>query len=144
MLAGSRLVGRKTAPGNIWSHFRPILPWTRKKSQRMSFCYFPWWSNGCYSTGLEQWLQYFCCHPYGGASLSTINPIDTAGSDLWRAHASCPSKVLSSFIDVASFLGRGCAYVLICLGDLWFFIAPSEVRRCLEIILSLWLRTVLI
>ena len=28
------------------------------------FCYFPWWSNGCYSTGLEQWLQHFCCHPY--------------------------------------------------------------------------------
>ena len=24
---------------------------------------FPWWSDGCYSTGLEQCLQYFCCHP---------------------------------------------------------------------------------
>ena len=24
-----------------------------------SVCYFPRWSDGCYSTGLEQWLQYF-------------------------------------------------------------------------------------
>ena len=63
MLARFRSVG-KTLRGPIWSHFSYFFDGPEKcqKQIMQCFCYFPWWSNGCYSTGLEQWSDLHVFH----------------------------------------------------------------------------------
>ena len=49
-----------------WPHLGQIFPWAGKMQKTsLSFCYFPWWANGLYSTALAQAQVVKCrarCH----------------------------------------------------------------------------------